>query len=146
MSRRIAWLAAVVLLAGCASGYNRNSLFGGYWDKNGPGKLVEVGYNGNGYTHTENVGIYLFYRSAELAQQRGKPWLSIYPSISAAIRDVPVADARVHALAGKPFGKVYIVLRDGPAEGAVEAKAVMAQYADVIRAYNPAKAAEAKKR
>lgn len=135
----IAALAALAL-AGCASGYNKANIFGGYWQKDGPGKLIEVGYSGNGYTKGANVEIYLLYRSAELAKAGNKPYLSIYPSIAAAIADLPASEASASALGGKPFGKVYVVMRDEAAAGALRTDDLLAKYAEAVKTGDPGKA------
>ena len=133
--RLAAILCCALALAGCATGYVKDSIFGGHWDEEGPGELITVGYNGNGYTKGEKVEIYLLYRSAEVARERGKPYFTAYQSIRAAIVDAPLSEATVHALGGKPFGKVYIMLHDGPVPGGLEATDVLAKYAEAVKRF-----------
>lgn len=130
--RLLVWLSCVLLLGGCATGYGKNSIFGGYWHKEGPGELVEIGFNGNGYTKEEKVELYLLFRSAEIAKERGKPWFSIYPTIGHAIVDEPLTEANANSLGGKPFGKVYTLLHDAQVPGALNTDDVLVRYrADV---------------
>lgn len=126
-------LGSALLLGGCATPYAKNSLFGGYWDKAGPGELIEVGFNGNGYIRSDRVQVYLLYRSAEIAKSRGKPFLSVYPSIAAAIQDKPVTEASASSLAGKPFGKVFVLLHDNEVDGALQSEEVLNKYASEVR-------------
>lgn len=128
-----ALLAAALMTGGCATGYGKASIFGGYWDKAGPGEAIEVGFSGNGYIKPDRVQVYLLYRSAEVARERGKRYVSIYPSIAAAINDTPVSEATAHSLGGKPFGKVFVLLHDGPAPGALDADEVMARYGAEVK-------------
>lgn len=140
MLRWSAAALAALCLAGCASGYNKSNLFGGYWNREGPGKLLEVGYSGNGYTRGATVEAYLLYRSAELARARHMEWLSVYPTIADAILDRPVSEASANALGGKPFGKVYVMMRPAQVAGALRTEAVLARYAEVVRTGDPGKA------
>lgn len=135
---RVALLLCCALLAGCATGYGKSNIFGGYWSKNGPGELIEVGFNGNGYTKIDNVKVYLLYRSAEIALQRGKPCMSVYDSIFDAILDRPSDEASASALGGKPFGKVYMLTQDSCVPGALSADTVLAKYAAQVKGQKPA--------
>lgn len=139
-------LALAVVLAGCATGYGKSNLFGGYWNKEGPGELVEVGFNGNGYTDVQKVNLYLLYRSAELAHTRGKPYFSIYKSIGEAIADLPMTEASASSLGGKPFGKVYMLLHADPAPGALNAQEVLTRYAGQVKGATSGTAAQGAKR
>lgn len=128
-------LLCALLLGGCATGYGKSTIFGGYWSKDGPGELVEVGFNGNGYTDSGKVELYLLYRSAELAKARNKAYFSIYRSIFEAIVDRPVDEATANVLGGKPFGKVYMLTQDGPVAGAMKADDILARYAEAVKGH-----------
>jgi hypothetical protein len=126
-------VALATALGGCATGYGKSGLTGGYWDKPGPGELVEVGFDGNGYIAAEKVEVYLLFRAAEIARQRGKPYFRIYQRLGLAILDVPMARAGSTALGGKPFGKVYMLLEDGPVAGALATDEILARYAGEVK-------------
>jgi hypothetical protein len=131
--RMVFAVALAMALGGCATGYGKSGWTGGYTDSPGPGELVEVGFSGNGYITQAKLEIYLLYRSAELAKQRGKPYFRIYHTIKDAIRDQPMLRADATALGGKPYGKVYMLLEDGPVPGALSADAILAQYASEVK-------------
>lgn len=128
-------LCCALALTGCATGYGKNGIFGGYWDEEGPGELIEVGFNGNGYTEAGKVEVFLLYRSAEVARERGKPYFSAYQTIGAAIVDLPLSEATAHSLGGKPFGKVYVLLHEDAVPGAMNADEVLAKYADAVKRF-----------
>ena len=87
-------LALALLATGCATGYHKSGFTGGYWEKSGPGELIEVGFSGNGYIKEERVGDYLMYRCAEVARQHGGKYFTIYHSIYEAIADRPLPGRR----------------------------------------------------
>lgn len=126
-------LLVVLMLAGCATGYGKSSIFGGYWSKEGPGDLIEVGFNGNGYTDVQKVNVYLLYRSGEIAKERGKPYFSMYRTIGEAILDNPMSEASASSLGGKPFGKVYVLLHGEPTPGALITNDVLAKYLGEVK-------------
>jgi hypothetical protein len=131
--RKVLTMALAMALGGCATGYGKTGLTGGYWDRPGPGELVEVGFDGNGYIKPEKVEVYLLYRSAEIARQRGKPYFRIYQRLGYAILDRPMAKADSTALGGKPFGKVYMLLEDGPVPGALATDEILTRYAAEVK-------------
>lgn len=131
--RLLVWVCCALLLGGCATGYGKSSIFGGYWNKEGPGELVEIGFNGNGYTREDRVELYLLFRSAEIARERGKAWFSIYETIGDAIVDQPLGEANASSLGGKPFGKVYTLLHDAQVPGALNTDEVLAKYGPEVR-------------
>lgn len=126
-------LALALLLAGCATPYGRSGWTGGYWDKPGPGELIEVGFDGNGLIDVSTVDVYLLYRCAELTRQHGKDYFSMYATIADAIRDRPIFEVSATALGGKPISKVYVLLQDGQVPGALAADQVMARYSAQVR-------------
>jgi len=107
--------------------------FRGYWSKDGPGELIEIGFNGNGYTQADKVQLYLLYRSAEIARSRGKAYFEIYPSIFDAITERPIAETTASVLGGKPFGKVYMLTNDVQVAGALKTDDILARYADAVK-------------
>ena len=125
-------VALAMLLSACATGYGKSSIFGGYWDKPGPGELIEVGFDGNGFIKGDRVEVYLMYRSAEVAKSRGKAHFSIYHTLYDAIIDKPLVEAESTSLGGKPYGKVFMLLHDTAVPGSLETEAVLAKYRDQI--------------
>ena len=142
------YLALLILLAltACASGYGKSNIFGGYWSKEGPGELVEVGFSGNGYTDIRKVEIYVLFRSAEIAKQRGKPYFSIYPNLATAIIDKPLSEeTQASAIGGKPYAKVFMLLHDAPVAGALNAEKILAKYDDQVSGNKAINSVEATK-
>lgn len=125
--------ALTLMLAGCATRYGKSGIFGGYWDHQGPGELIEVGFGGNGYTDNERVEIYLLYRSAEIAKKRGKNHFTIYQTLNDAILELPLTETKATLLGGKPNGKVFMLLHDSAVPGALTADDVIARYAAQVK-------------
>lgn len=130
MSRLFLPLLAAMLLGGCATGYHdaANPILGytgGYWDAPGPGQLIKVGFSGNGFIKKEQVGIYVLYRCAEVAQSHGKDYFVMYDNLPAAILDKRSAERNVGTLGGKPSAYVYILLRDQDGVDVLSAKAIL---------------------
>ncbi len=126
-------LLLVLALTGCASGYGKSNIFGGYWSKDGPGELVEVGFSGNGYTDIRKVEIYVLFRSAEIAKQRGKLYFSIYQNLASAIIDKPLSEeTQASAIGGKPYAKVFMLMHDTPVAGALNVEQILAKYDEQV--------------
>lgn len=122
-------LMLALVLTGCASGYGKSNIFGGYWSKDGPGELIEVGFNGNGYTDIRKVEIYVLFRSAEIAKQRGKPYFSLYHDLGSAILDQPLSvESQASDIGGKPYAKAFMLLHDTPVNGALVTDEILAKY------------------
>lgn len=138
-------LLLALALTGCASGYGKSNIFGGYWSKDGPGELVEVGFNGNGYTDIRKVEIYVLFRSAEIAKQRGKAHFSIYQNLANAIVDRPLSEeTQASAIGGKPYAKVFMLMHDAPVTGSLVADDILAKYDAQVKGNQAIDAAGAK--
>ena len=129
-------LSAALAVGGCATGYkdihHGISLFeafggGGYWDEPGPGELTKVGFAANGHTDNASVVIYLTWRCTELAVQRHKPFMRIYPSLVSAVRDRPSTDINVANIMGGPADWVFVMFDDNYAPGDLDVAKVRAQ-------------------
>jgi hypothetical protein len=128
-------LLFVAVLGGCATGYHDASnpilgFTGGYWDQKGPGKLLKIGFSGNGFINREKVGVYLLYRCAEVAQREGGNYFAMYTSLPSAILDRRSSERSVATIGGKPATYAYILLLDQDSPGALSA-------ADVITRLKP---------
>jgi hypothetical protein len=139
---KTALLSAALLLSGCATGYGKMGFTGGYSEVDGPGKLIEVNFYGNGFIRADRVEIYLLYRAAEVTKLRGKRYMSVYQTIETAIADRPITGPSAESVGGKPFGKVYLLLRDEMTDGALDADEVIARYDAIVKA--PANAGSSK--
>ena len=62
---------AVLLLTGCATAYQSDSLTGGWRVKAVEGDVYRVYFGGNGFSSPETVQTYWLYRSAQLALDKG---------------------------------------------------------------------------
>jgi hypothetical protein len=73
-------LAALVgFLAGCASPYGRNTLFGGFSEEKLSDTSYRIAYSGNGYTNEDMVVKYWLHRCAELTLQAGYTYFGLVP-------------------------------------------------------------------
>ena len=75
-------VAASVLtaVAGCASPYGENMLFGGYRSERLDASHWLVQYDGNGHTPREQVWAYWMYRCAEVTRQNGYAYYAMLPA------------------------------------------------------------------
>ena len=74
MSSRVAFISSILCLfivSGCSTPYQSEGARGGYSDLLLDNDTFRVSFTGNGYTSSDKVEIYLLYRCAELAVQRG---------------------------------------------------------------------------
>jgi hypothetical protein len=126
--RTLALLTAATLLCACSTGYHSVGFTGGYWEKDGPGELIEVGFSANGFSDTATVGVYLMRRCGEVAQERGKPYFTIYNAVFEAIAERPSDDSFVSSVTGRPNGKVFMLLHDQKVPGAFRADEVLTKY------------------
>ncbi|MEL0027983.1 MAG: hypothetical protein VW625_04855 [Perlucidibaca sp.] len=123
-----------LLGTGCATSYQdaRNPLLswsGGYWNEPGPGALETVGFFGNGALSREQAGVYLLYHCAELAWHHHKRYFSAYASLDDVVDGRPVADPYVvDTLAGRPYGKVYVLYHSMPVAGALSTVEIIRKY------------------
>jgi hypothetical protein len=135
MIQRMGVVAAAVLMCGCATGYHEFSapligLKGGYTDKQvGPGELIKVSFEGNGWTKEASVQDYLLLRSAEVAKLHGKPYFCVYGSIAEAILGRSSKDAHAGSVMATTYGFVYILLEDEPVPGSLGTADLLAKYA-----------------
>lgn len=125
-------------LTGCATGYHdtRNPISGwtgGYWDRPGPGQLIQVGFDGNGYIDRPTITAYLMYHCAEVAHREHKPYMRIYSTLSAAILDRPEQEPAIGTIGGKLADSVYILLDDRNVSGDVSADATATKYAPLVQ-------------
>jgi hypothetical protein len=130
---------ALVLLTGCATGYHDLTnpllgLTGGYWEQNGPGELIKVGFAGNGFISREKVGTYLLYRCAEIAKREGKPYFALYQNLPSAVLDRRSSEKAVTTITGKASDYAYILLFDTNASGLLVTSEVIARLEPEVTA------------
>ncbi len=78
-------VVAIVLLGGCATGYQSTGFTGGYEHTRLDENVFVVNFRGNGYTSTQRAADFAMLRAAELSQQYGYPYFVVADS-STAIR------------------------------------------------------------
>ncbi len=71
MVKFIYFLFLSIFCLGCATGYQRQGLTGGYTDTRIQDNMFRVGFKGNGYTSTEKAADMALLRCAELALENG---------------------------------------------------------------------------
>jgi hypothetical protein len=64
-------LSALVVLAGCATGYQAQSFSGGFSETQLDTNVFKVTFKGNGYTHSERAEDFALLRSAEITLKHG---------------------------------------------------------------------------
>lgn len=99
--RRILTACAVVIgvlaVAGCASPYGENMLFGGYRSERLDASHWLVQYDGNGHTPREQVWAYWMYRCAEVTRQNGYAYYAMLPATWTPPAPAPAAAAAAPA-------------------------------------------------
>lgn len=133
MFYRLCFLAACFCLSACAESYKNGTIrpIGARAD-NEVGKLERVTFTGNDYTSRALAEQYTIYRCAELAQEKGKPYFVMYDSLTSAARDIPSSRPQRGTIKKAPYVTAYILLLEFPRQGALEAKAVLAELQPVI--------------
>lgn len=137
-------LAPLILLA-CATPYRneaRSSLTGGAFRDEGPGKLVRIGFSGNGYTKSATVAQYAVFRAAELAQERGKPYFLLYRNLRDGAADRPSGTPNVGIVGGHPTALGYVLLLDQQRPNAIETASVLRQRDALLAAESRAQEQE----
>lgn len=138
----IAAAMIAVALCGCATGYQsaNNPLVkagilvsGGYWEEPGPGRLIKVGYFANGLTRPRDVGNYLLYRCAEVAQREGATHFVLYNTLPDAISDVRSSERTVNANFGKPSTFAYILPAAENEPSALSAADLIARLGPLVK-------------
>lgn len=127
---RIIVTATTLALCGCATGYQSSDnpiagIFGGYWDTKGPGQLIKVGFDGNGFITKDKVGAYLLYRCAEVAKREGSDYFILYPNLPSAISDRRATERAVSSIGGKAASFAYILLTNEPGDGVLSSAEVI---------------------
>ncbi|MDD4874317.1 MAG: hypothetical protein PHE15_05015 [Dehalococcoidales bacterium] len=67
MKRVSIFLFMILILAGCATAYQRKSLTGGYSETRLGENIFQISFKGNGYTSRERASDFSLLRSAEVA-------------------------------------------------------------------------------
>ena len=142
MYRGVVMGALALVLGGCATGYQSSSnpiagMFGGYWDQKGPGQLIKVGFDGNGFISREKVGTYLLYRCAEVAKREGSDYFIFYENLPAAVGDRRSSERSVGTIGGKASTFAYILLTKTPGEGVMSSGEVIARLHGEVHAGSP---------
>jgi hypothetical protein len=70
-------LLATVVLAGCATGYHRAGISGGYSEAQLSEDTFQVSFTGNGYTSGGRAADFALLRCAEIAIENGYPYFVI---------------------------------------------------------------------
>lgn len=82
----VAGLLAILLLAGCQTGYQPRGATGGYEEQKLDEDMYRVSFYGNGNTPRGAVLKYFLYRCAELTLERGYAYFELYaPDRAAAL-------------------------------------------------------------
>ena len=93
-----------------------------------------MGFAANGHTDNDVVATYLTWRCTEMALQRHKPYMRIYPSLVAAVRDQPVRDIKVANIMGGPADWVFVLFDDRYVAGDLDVAAVRRELAPQMKA------------
>lgn len=107
MSFRVVITCAFLVVAGCATDYQKNGLTGGFAEKQLDGNIWRVGFSGNGYTNYETVQTYWLYHCAELALANGHSGFEILSNIQLTL-SLPVDALRAPGEPMQPAAFVYV--------------------------------------
>ncbi len=93
----IAAICVTAGIAGCASPYGQNTLFGGYKSTKLDAAHWLVQYDGNGVTPREQVWAYWIYRCAEVTKENGYAYFAMLPATWTPPVAPPAAASAAHA-------------------------------------------------
>jgi hypothetical protein len=82
--RMLLGIVAALAIGGCATGYQKSGLTGGYSERKISNSAYVVSFGGNGYASKERVWYFWIYRCAELTSQNGYELLSLRQNTPAA--------------------------------------------------------------
>jgi len=77
MRKIISLIALILILSGCATGYKKQGLTGGYTDMKLQDDIYKVGFKGNGYCGVERAENLALLRCAEVALNNGYKYFII---------------------------------------------------------------------
>lgn len=77
--KSVALLLVVAMLAGCATGYQKRGLTGGYSETRVDDSHYIVHFDGNGYASKDRVWYFWIYRCAQLTVEKGYAYFSLEP-------------------------------------------------------------------
>jgi len=125
-------MAAALLLAGCATPYQKFNFLGGggFQDKELEPDVYRVNFSANGYTSEDRVQICTVYRCAELTVEKGGDWFAF---LTARSQDAnPLTQGR--AVISVPSGGFDLPKFAGTAIFRVFKGEKPADYADALNA------------
>jgi hypothetical protein len=99
-------LAAALVLAGCATGYQERNITGGYEEHEVSPGVWRIIFSGNGYITFETVQAYWLYRASDLTLQKGYDGFEVVASThfsSVESGYVPVLQRNNPETANKPW-------------------------------------------
>jgi len=133
-TRIILILSLLTFLQACATGYQSGewSYTGGFYESEAPGKLIKITFAGNGYIDSDTAEAYTLYRCAEYTKEQGGSHFVVYKSLFDAAQDKRSLNIALGSIGGKPSNFAYILLRNEPEEGALEASKIMEKYQKVV--------------
>jgi hypothetical protein len=77
LMRALAGLLAIAALAGCATGYQKRGVTGGYTDSKIDDTHYIVKFDGNGFADKDRVWHFWIYRCAQLTKEKGYTYFSL---------------------------------------------------------------------
>lgn len=73
----VSLVASLVILAGCATGYGKAGLFGGYDDTQLDENVFSITFKGNAYTNMQRASDFTYLRAADLTLQNGYTYFAV---------------------------------------------------------------------
>ena len=78
----VACVFGILLLSGCATGYNKRGLFGGYENRAITNNIFEVSFSGNGFLDMNKAEALALLRCASLTLENGYGYFIVSDKIS----------------------------------------------------------------
>lgn len=95
--------AAALLLAGCATEYQKSGATGGFKETQLGPDLFRVSFTGNSYTSQEKVQDYALLRAAELTLESGARYFAVVSSKDQSKSNTYVSDGYVYSRGDKTY-------------------------------------------
>ena len=77
MKKLFCLLFITIMMSGCATGYHKRGLAGGYTDSKLQDNIFKVRFNGNGYCGSDRAEDFTLLRCAEVARENGYKYFVI---------------------------------------------------------------------
>jgi hypothetical protein len=127
MIKIIITVVFISMLSGCATPYQSSSagITGGHSSVSVSPTIEKISFHGNGYLDVSKAVDYALLRSAEYANENGKPFFIMYSTLNDAVQDRRTQKPNVSLVGSFPTSFAYVVLLNDSQENALKTQDVI---------------------